>query len=68
MTPSMGMTPLRRYVYGWQCFARAYRMARRKKHGAGRMRLLYALRMGACFRFIADGQFCNRPSGYLGRR
>ena len=57
MTPSMGMTPLRRYIYGWQCFVRAYRMARGKKRGAGKQRLLYAIKTGFGYRWIVDGQF-----------
>lgn len=61
MTPAMSMGRIRRYFYGWYHFARAYRMAREKKHGAGKMKFIYAIRMGACARCMVDGQFLRPP-------
>ena len=46
-----------RYIRGWIAAARAYRMARRKKHGAGRSPVANAIKIAAGYRFIVDGQF-----------
>jgi hypothetical protein len=51
---------IRRYIYGWQMWLRAFCMARAKRHGAGRARLIHAIRAGACYRSIVDGQFRKR--------
>lgn len=47
---------IRRYLYGWFVWARAIRMARTKRHGAGPMKWRYAFRMAASYRWIVDGQ------------
>jgi len=47
---------IRRYLHGWYMWARALRMARRKRHGAGAMKWKYALRMAASYRWLVDGQ------------
>lgn len=51
----MRSEPLR-YLHGWSMWVRALRMARRKKHGAGRQSWRNALRQAACDRWIVDGQ------------
>lgn len=50
------MQRLRLWFFGWYMFARAVRMARRKKHGAGRMKWHYALKMGRSYRWLVYGQ------------
>lgn len=50
-----------RYVYGWQCFFRTLRMARAKKHGAGKQTWENAIKSAACYRYIVDGQFKTPP-------
>lgn len=45
-----------RYFLGWLAFVRAFRLARRKKHGAGKQRLVHAWKGACCARFIVDGQ------------
>lgn len=45
-----------RYWHGWASALRAYRMARTKKHGAGRSPVMHALKIAAGYRFIVDGQ------------
>lgn len=52
---------IRRYLYGWLMFARAVHMARTKKRGAGRLPWRYALKMGASYRWIVDGQLRGAP-------
>lgn len=58
---------MKRYFYGWWMAAWAFRKARRKKHGAGKMPFGNALRMGAAMRFLIDGQHYQpmRPPFYL---
>lgn len=46
-----------RYFRGWASATRAYRMARAKKHGAGKSTIMNALKIGAGYRFIVDGQY-----------
>ena len=55
------MSDGKRYIYGWRCWFRALRMARAKRHGAGRMKWRYAFKMAAAYRFIVDGQNCRPP-------
>lgn len=58
----------RRWLYGWLMWARAVRMMRTKKHGAGKQPWLYAFRMGAAYRWIVDGQMRNgQPPKFLRR-
>lgn len=45
-----------RYVYGWFIFWRAFRMQRRKKHGAGKQNVRSAVYIAMCARWIVDGQ------------
>lgn len=52
---------MRRYVYGWLCWCEGFRKARRKRHGAGPSSLRQALRIAACYRFVADGQHRTPP-------
>ncbi len=52
---------IRRWFYSWHMFARAIHMARRKKHGAGRMPWRNAVKMGLAYRWIVYGQFYNLP-------
>lgn len=47
---------MRRYCRGWLMALRGYRMARRKKHGAGKASVSNAIKIAACYRFIVDGQ------------
>ena len=47
---------IRRYLYGWWCFARAVYLARTKKRGAGKQKWRYALETGHAYRWIVDGQ------------
>lgn len=56
-----------RYCKGWASAIRAYRMARRKKHGAGNSPMLQAMKIAAGYRFVVDGQYCRpmRPPFYL---
>lgn len=56
---------MRRYVLGWRRAIRAYRMARKKKHGAGKAPRWQAMRIAAGDRFICDGQWCGRQPYYL---
>ena len=58
MTQALSALPakLARYVYGWRCFVRTYRMARGKKRGAGKAKFIHAVRAGLCYRWIVDGQ------------
>jgi hypothetical protein len=56
---------LARYWYGWWMFARAIWIVRRKRHGSGKMKWRYALRIAACVRHIVDGQYCNRPPRWV---
>lgn len=47
-------------------FVRAVRMARAKKRGAGKMPWGNALKMGACYRWIVDGQMRGgKPPRYM---
>jgi hypothetical protein len=55
------MTSLRRYLYGWWMFARAVWLSRTKKRGAGRMPWSNAMKMGAAYRYIVDGQNRRPP-------
>lgn len=50
------MKRFRLWLYSWYMFARAIRMARGKKHGAGRMKWRYAIKMGQAYRYIVYGQ------------
>lgn len=52
---------MQRYLYGWLMFVRAVWMARRKKRGAGKMPWGNAIKMGAAYRYIVDGQHCCPP-------
>ncbi len=56
---------MRRYFYGWWMFFRAIRLARRKKHGAGKIPWRNAIKMGACHRYLVDGQFRRRLMFWL---
>ena len=56
---------MRRYCYGWWMAVRGYKLARLKKHGAGPAPRWVAMRMGASYRGIIDGQFCGRAPYYL---
>lgn len=64
-----GRERMLRYLYGWRMFVRAVYMARTKRRGAGPMRWSYALKMGAGYRYLVDGQFCTprRWPRYLGQ-
>lgn len=50
------MKRVRLWFFGWYMFARAVGMARRKKHGAGKMPWGNAIKMGLHYRFIVYGQ------------
>lgn len=52
---------IRRYVYGWAMWVRCFRMMRAKKHGAGKAKLIHAIRCAACYRSVVDGQFRDPP-------
>jgi len=56
-----------RYWQGWASAIRAYRLARKKKHGAGKSPILNAMKIAAGYRFIVDGQHLTpmRPPFYL---
>ncbi len=58
-----------RYVEGWRAAIRSFRMARAKKHGAGRAPIWIAMRIAAWDRFIVDGQHCRpqRPPAFMRR-
>jgi predicted ATPase len=47
---------MRRYINGWKGAFRAFKMARAKKHGAGKSTILNAMKIAAGYRFIIDGQ------------
>lgn len=60
------MILMSRYFYGWYMAARAWRMARRKKHGAGRAPLYIAWRMAMAYRWLVDGQMRKgKPPRYI---
>ena len=52
---------LKRRRDGWLTFARVFRMALIKKHGAGRQRLGHAYLTAQAARWIVDGQWRGAP-------
>lgn len=66
-TPSMRMSPLRRYIYGWQMYWWAMWKSLTKDHGAGPASLINAHRMGCCMRCGVDGQFRGKFPRYMRR-
>lgn len=60
------MEYVRRYVYGWYMYGRAFWKTQTKKHGAGRTSLVISHRMGMASRWLVDGQMRHgKPPGYL---